>query len=154
MVGFQLKNTLSEHGYVARGVCRTDSTGHLVEVVERTKIEKTADGAKFTDETGAVMKLTGEESVSMNMWGFTPTLFGHLEEQFSRFLENNISNLKSEFFIPTAVSTLINSGKAKVKVLPSRDLWFGVTYKEDKPVVVESIRSLVKKGVYPEKVTL
>ena len=151
MVGFELMKTLSEHGHVARGVCKTDSAGHLLEVVERTKIEKTADGAKFTDEKGIVTNLAGNEIASMNMWGFTPSLFGYLDEQFSEFLKNNIGNLKSEFFIPTVVSTLINSKKAKVKVLPSRDQWFGVTYKEDKPVVVENVRKLISAGVYPEK---
>ncbi|MFZ2658173.1 MAG: sugar phosphate nucleotidyltransferase [Victivallales bacterium] len=151
MVGFELMKTLSEHGHVARGVCKSDPTGHLVEVVERTRIEKTADGAKFTDEKGVMTKLSGNEIASMNMWGFTPSLFGYLDEQFSEFLKNNIGNLKSEFFIPTVVSTLINSKKAKVKVLPSRDQWFGVTYKEDKPVVVENVRKLIGAGVYPGK---
>ncbi|HBC87931.1 MAG TPA: nucleotidyltransferase [Lentisphaeria bacterium] len=151
MVGFELKNTLSEFGHVARGVCKTDPTGHLVEVIERTKIEKTVDGAKFTDENGAVTKFIGNEIASMNMWGFTPSLFGYLDEQFSEFLKGNIGNLKSEFFIPTVVSRLIDTKKAKVKVLPSKDQWFGVTYKEDKPVVVEKIRKLFSSGIYPEK---
>lgn len=151
MVGFKLENTLSEFGYVARGVCKTDSNGFLVEVVERTKIEKIADGAKFTDDEGRIIKLSGKEIVSMNMWGFTPSLFGHLEKHFAEFLEKNIGNLKAEFFIPTVVGDLVNTGKARVKVLESKDLWFGVTYREDKPVVVENIRKLINSGAYPEK---
>jgi len=151
MVGFELKNTLSEHGHVARGVCQTNSSGHLVEVVERTNIVKTSDGAKFTDEKGQEIWLKGDEIASMNMWGFTPSLFGYLEEQFIEFLKANTGNIKAEFFIPTVVSKLIKSCSAEVKVLPSKDQWFGVTYKEDKPVVVESIRKLIKSGVYPEK---
>jgi UTP-glucose-1-phosphate uridylyltransferase len=151
MVGFKLANTLSEFGFVARGVCKTDSRGYLVEVVERTKIEKTEGGAKFTDETGTVMKLTGNEIVSMNMWGFTPSLFEHLEKEFSDFLDKNMGNLKAEFFIPTVVGNLVNIKKAQVKVLESKDQWFGVTYREDKPVVVENIRKLISSGAYPEK---
>ncbi len=151
MVGFELKNTLSEFGFVARGICKTDSKGYLVEVVERTKIEKTDSGAKFTDENGGTMKLTGNEIASMNMWGFTPSLFGHLEKQFVDFLERNIGNLKAEFFIPTVVGDLVKTNEARVKVLESRDQWFGVTYREDKPVVVENIRKLINSGAYPEK---
>ena len=151
MVGFKLENTLSEFGFVARGVCKTDSSGYLVEVIERTKIEKIEGGAKFTDDGGKIIKLIGNEIVSMNMWGFTPSLFSHLEKQFVDFLGNNIGNLKAEFFIPTVVGNLVNTKEAKVKVLESKDQWFGVTYREDKPVVVENIRKLISSGAYPEK---
>jgi hypothetical protein len=120
-------------------------------VVERTSIEKTDKGARFCDASGAIQDLTGDEVVSMNMWGLTPTLFGHLEREFTLFLEKNGSNPKAEFFLPTVVDGLINSGKATAKVLSTPELWFGVTYPQDKAVVVEGIRALVDKGVYPEK---
>ena len=132
-------------------MCKTDSRGYLVEVVERTKIEKIEGGAKFTDDSGNTIKLSGKEMVSMNMWGFTPSLFGHLEKQFVDFLGSNIGNLKAEFFIPTVVGNLVKTEKARVKVLESKDQWFGVTYREDKPVVVENIRRLISSGAYPEK---
>ncbi len=152
MVGFKLANTLSEFGHVARGVCKSAPDGTLMEVVERTKIEKTGSGAKFTDENGKTLSLSGQELVSMNMWGFDPSIFPHLEKQFVLFLEQKISDPKAEFFIPTVVSNLINSGKARVKVLPSADRWFGVTYREDKPVVVENLKKLIASGVYPGKI--
>ncbi|MFA6292596.1 MAG: sugar phosphate nucleotidyltransferase [Victivallales bacterium] len=151
MVGFKLENTLSEFGFVARGVCKTDSRGYLVDVVERTKIEKIEGGAKFTDEEGKTIKLAGNEIVSMNMWGFTASLFDHLEKHFVEFLGKNIGNPKAEFFIPTVVGDLVKTGKAKVKALESKDQWFGVTYRDDKPVVVENIRRLISSGEYPGK---
>lgn len=153
MVGFSLGNTLSEFGHVARGVCKSTPDGTLMEVVERTKIEKTGPGAKFTDENGKTVALSGQEIVSMNMWGFDPSIFPHLEKQFVLFLERKISDPKAEFFIPTVVGDLIASGKARVKVLPSADRWFGVTYREDKPVVVENLKKLIASGVYPQKIS-
>ncbi|HPN84801.1 MAG TPA: sugar phosphate nucleotidyltransferase [Victivallales bacterium] len=149
MVGFRLGNTLSEFGHVARGVCNTDKKGKLKEVVERTKIVKTSSGAKFTDENGNEVSLSGEEIVSMNMWGFSTSIFDHLEELFIKFLKKNMNDLKAEFFIPSAVSELILSGKASVKVLQSKDQWFGVTYREDKPVVVDNIRKMIDSKLYP-----
>lgn len=151
MVGFTLRNTLSEHGHVARGVCEVDKSGLLTRVVESTSIEKTDTGARFSDASGATHELTGDEVVSMNMWGLTPSLFGHLEREFALFLEKNGSNPKAEFFLPTVVDGLINNGIATAKVLSTPELWFGVTYPQDKAVVVEGIRALVAKGVYPEK---
>jgi UTP-glucose-1-phosphate uridylyltransferase len=153
MVGFKLANTLSEFGHVARGVCKSAPDSTLMEVVERTKIEKTDSGAKFTDENGKTVALSGQEIVSMNMWGFAPSIFPHLEKQFVLFLERKISDSKAEFFIPTVVGDLIASGKARVKVLPSTDRWFGVTYREDKPVVVENLKKLIASGVYPGKIS-
>ncbi|MBN1865319.1 MAG: hypothetical protein JW808_10495 [Victivallales bacterium] len=152
MVGFKLGNTLSEHGHVARGVCKVAQDGTLKEVVERTKIEKTPSGAVFTDETGQTHHLSPDETVSMNMWGFTPSIFTPLEEQFKTFLDNNLDNPKAEFFIPSVVGNLIDSALATVKVLQSKDHWFGVTYREDKPVVEKQIESLVAKGFYPKNV--
>ncbi len=149
MVGFTLRNTLSEHGHVARGVCEVDAKGLLTRVVERTHIEKTDTGARFADGNGW-RSLTGDEVVSMNMWGLTPSLFGTLQGEFSLFLQKHATDPKAEFFLPTVVDGLVNSGKATVKVLSTPEHWFGVTYPQDKAVVVEGIRSLVGQGVYPE----
>ncbi len=151
MVGFTLRNTLSEHGQVARGVCEVDPRGLMTHVVERTHIEKTGTGARYADGHGGWISLTGNEVVSMNMWGMTPSLFGHLQHEFPLFLQNNVTNPKAEFFLPTVVDGLVGAGKASVKVLSTPEHWFGVTYPQDKAVVVEGIRQLVDKGVYPEK---
>lgn len=150
MVGFQLNNTLSENGSVARGVCETDSSDNLTKIEELLKIFKTAEGAEDRPEGEEPRKLTGSEPVSMNMWCFTPEIFDFLEKQFTTWLDKNISVEKSEFLIPTEVDVLIKAGKAKVKVLHTDAKWFGVTYKEDKPVVVASIESLINAGEYPE----
>lgn len=149
MVGFVLSNTLSENGYVSRGVCELGTNSELTTVVERTNIVKTASGAEATLEDGSKLPLTGDEVVSMNFWGFTPSLFGYLETMFTDFLKEKGSELKSEFYIPFVVDELIQDGKAEVEVLTSRDSWFGVTYPEDKEAVVNSVRSLVEMGVYP-----
>jgi hypothetical protein len=151
MVGFTLRNTLSEHGHVARGVCDVDSRGLMTRVVERTHLEKTGMGARFSDGQGGWIPLTGDEVVSMNMWGLTPSLFGHLQREFPLFLKIQAGNPKSEFFLPTVVDGLVGSGMASVKVLSTPEHWFGVTYPRDKAVVVEGIRNLVAKGIYPEK---
>ncbi len=151
MVGFTLRNTLSEHGHVARGVCEVDGQGLMKRVVERTNIEKTETGARFAEANGGWTALTGDEVVSMNMWGLTPSLFPHLQREFPIFLEKNAANPKAEFFLPTVVDGLVGEGKASVKVLSTPEHWFGVTYPQDKAVVVEGIRKLVDKGVYPEK---
>ena len=149
MVGYVLRNTLSEHGSVARGICQTGPGGLLQSVAEITSIEKDGNGAKYGG--GEVHRLKGDEIVSMNFWGFTPALFGQLREQFTNFLKNHEREEKSEFYIPAAVNALIRSGQARVKVLPTPDLWFGVTYREDRPRVVESIRRLVEQRAYPAK---
>jgi UTP-glucose-1-phosphate uridylyltransferase len=151
MVGFILRNTLSDFGSVARGVCRVDANNYLTSVVEMMKIERDGAGAKNTDAEGKVTKLSGEESVSMNFWGFTPALFGQLETQFEAFLKKSGTELKSECYIPSTVNDLVVAGKAKAKVLRTNDSWFGVTYREDRPQVVESIRKLIAAGAYPEK---
>lgn len=151
MVGFILKNTLSEFGTVARGLCRTSADDYLESVVELTQIRKAASGASYTGQTGEVRALTGEETVSMNMWGFTPRAFDQFHGEFAKFLEQHGRNGKAEFYIPTAVNALLEARQAQVKVLRSRDSWFGITYREDKPRVVESIRQLVANGAYPPK---
>lgn len=149
MVGFTLRNTLSEHGHVARGVCDVDATGALKRVVERTTIEKAGNGARYADADGSWKPLTGDEPVSMNMWGLTPSLFGHLQREFPRFLAANGSNPKAEFFLPTVIDELIGGGQAAVQVLPTPEHWFGVTYPQDKAIVTDGIGALVRQGVYP-----
>ncbi len=151
MVGFVLRNTLSDFGSVARGVSKADSGGYLETVVELTSVERDGNGAKNTDPSGNVTSLTGDELVSMNMWGFNPQIFPQLRERFHAFLERSGNELKSEHFVPTAVNELVSSGKARVKVLRTNDAWFGVTYREDRPRVVDSIAALVKKGKYPDR---
>lgn len=151
MTGFILRNTISEHGSVARGVCSCDGDGFLKNVTEMTKIEKSGNAAVNTNEDGTKTELTGNEIVSLNMWGFSPSIFKHLEQTFKDFLNEKIDTPKSEFFIPTVVDTLIQEGKAKVKVLKSADNWFGVTYREDKEKVEENIKKLVAAKEYPEK---
>jgi hypothetical protein len=151
MVGFVLRNTLSDFGSVARGVSQADRDGYLQSVVELTKVEREGNGAKNTDPSGNVTHLTGEELVSMNMWGFTPQIFPQLQERFGAFLEKSGNDLKSEYYVPTAVNELVSSGQARVKVLRTNDAWFGVTYREDRPRVVDSIAALIRKGQYPEK---
>jgi NDP-sugar pyrophosphorylase family protein len=149
MVGFKLENTLSEFGSVARGICRLDSDNYLKGVTELTKIEKDGDHAKYTSDQGEVHPLSSQETVSMNIWGFTPRLFGQLSELMVEFLQISGQEQKSEFYIPTAVNTLVSRAQAKVKVLQTPDRWFGVTYREDKPRVVQSIQELVRAGEYP-----
>ena len=149
MVGFTLKNTLSEFGSVARGLCRTTSEGYLESVTELTQIEKDGDQARYTDSAGKVHSLSGHETVSMNMWGFTPTLFPHLRREFEIFLRQCGQQEKSELYIPTVVNTLVQTGAERLKVLTSPDSWFGVTYREDRPRVVESIQRLIERGDYP-----
>ena len=150
MVGFVLRNTLSEFGTVARGVCRVGGDGFLEQVVELTAIARDGDHAKETAGDGTVTMLTGDEPVSMNMFGFTAQVFGKLQEHFKKFLEANGADLKKECYIPSTVNEMLVAGQAKVKVLRSNDSWFGVTYREDHAHVVESIRRLVKNGKYPE----
>lgn len=149
MVGFTLKNTLSEHGTVARGVCQTDEGGKLTDIQELTKIAKLPVGAEHRGEDGQVVALTGDEPVSMNMWGFTPAIFPQLEADFRGFLAAKGSEMKSEAYIPMSVGALIRTGQATCQVLRSDSTWFGVTYREDKPIVQASIAQQVASGAYP-----
>ena len=151
MVGFVLKNTLSENGFVSRGICELNRDNSLKTVVERTNIVKTSTGAEATLDNGDKLELTGDEVVSMNFWGFTPNLFNHLEVMFSDFLKERGKELKSEFYIPSVVADLIKTEKATAEVFTSTDSWFGVTYPEDKESVVNSVRELVENGVYPNR---
>jgi len=151
-IGYRLINTLSEFGFVSRGVCTLDDEGDLAEVVERLRVEKDGQGAKTLDPAGRWMKLNGNEIVSMNFWGFTPTLFNHLETGFSQFLEREGQNTEAEYYIPFAVNELVRLGKARVKYISTAEKWFGVTYPEDVPCVRSRIRELVGEGIYPEKI--
>lgn len=151
MVGYGLRHTLSEHGYVSRGVCQTDKEEFLKTVVERTNIERINNKIITKLDDGSDMELTGNEVVSMNFWGFSTSFFSFLETHFEKFIKNNSENPKAEFYIPFVVNELINKGEATLKVLESQDLWFGVTYKDDKGTAVESISNLISEGVYPNK---
>ena len=151
MVGYTLRNTLSEYGYVSRGVCQCNENMDLVSVTERTKIGRNGTGAVFTDEAGQQQELSGDEIVSMNFWGFEPDIFEHLQKQFNEFLARHGSEQKSELYIPSVVDRLVNSGQKNVKVLHTPDRWFGVTYKQDKEIAQKSIRHLIEQGVYPHK---
>ena len=151
MVGFVLRNTLSEFGSVARGVCRLGPNGFLQNVVELTRIEREGAAAKYTDAAGTVQPLTGDEVVSLNLWGFQPLIFQQLKREFIEFLKTHREDEKAEFFISTEIDKLVARGEAKVKVLRTPDSWFGITYREDRSMVVSGIERLVRNGVYPQK---
>jgi hypothetical protein len=151
MVGFRLRNTLSEHGSVARGLCAVDGRGYLQGVVERTRVERDGRGARFMTGDGRWEALTGDEFVSLNMWGFMPSLFDHLRAEFPVFLAESGANPGAEFFLPTVVDALIRRGQATVRVLATPETWFGVTYPEDKPRLEAGIRELIAAGTYPER---
>lgn len=151
MVGYRVGNTLSESGSVARGVCGTNDEGFLTTVVERTAIERIDGNIQFKDENDQMVTICENTPVSMNMWGFTPDYFKYSEDFFIDFLKNNMSNLKSEYFIPLMVNELIVNGTARVKVLDTTSKWFGVTYAADRQGVVDKIQALVEAGEYPAK---
>lgn len=151
MVGFTLGKTLSDHGAVNRGICEMDDEGYLVKAVETLKIEKGNGEAKYPGPDGETKTLDYDTLVSMNMWGFTPSVFPMSEQEIRDFLRERGNEAKSEIYIPPVVEKLIAEGRARCKVLHSGENWFGVTYPEDKPKVVEEIGKLIEKGVYPEK---
>ena len=149
MAGYVLENTLSENGGVSRGVCETDAQSNLVRVTETHNITKTASGAAVPEGEGW-RDIDPKSYVSMNMWGLTPALIDRLYTGFPAFLDSIADNpLKVEYLLPMEVDKLLQAGKASVKLLPTNDKWFGVTYKEDKPAVVAAIRKLIEDGVYP-----
>lgn len=151
MVGFVLEKTLTEHGHVSRGICVVDQDGFLVEIRERTHVRRFDEVAKYTEDGRHWFEIPQGSTASMNIWGFTPDLFSKLETRFSDFLEQNSDNLeKAEFFLPNVVGDLIREGKARVRVLPTNESWFGVTYQQDRPQVKKAIRDLLRQGVYPE----
>jgi len=150
LVGYQIDKTLSEYGSVSRGVCKVDDNGNMVEINERTQVYFKPDGSVVYEEGGVETPLPNDTRVSMNFWGFTPAVFEQSLPMFQRFVEANEDKPKSEFFIPLVADELIKSGEASFKVIPTASKWFGVTYKEDKPIVQKSISDLVNSGVYPE----
>jgi dTDP-glucose pyrophosphorylase len=150
MVGYELQKTISEHGSVARGICNVDHRGYLSGMVERTKIYLKESKIVYEDENASVHELSPRETVSMNLFGFTPDFFAYIEEDFRKFLKKNARNPKAELYIPYVVNNLINEGKSTMSVLQTPDSWFGVTYQDDKPRVLKAIRDLVEEGIYPE----
>ncbi len=154
MVGYMVENTLTDNGYVSRGVCQADSEGYLNSVVERTHIEKQGERIVYTEDGSNFAEIPAGSLVSMNMWGLRPSVFAELKSRFTQFLKNEaVSNpMKAEFYIPMVMDELINEGKATIKVLPTKERWFGVTYMEDKPALVASLKALKAEGLYPEKV--
>ena len=150
MVAYRLGNTLSENGSVSRGVCSVNIEGMLTDVVERTKIERMEDGIYFIDEAGGRHFLPDQTPVSMNFWGFHPTVLDEIETQFHDFVMANLDKPKAEFYIPSVVNQLIKTGQIKLQVLTSESQWYGVTYPEDKDTVQAALRGMVDTGVYPK----
>ena len=152
MVGYQLGNTVTDNGSVARGVCQTNAEGYLTAVVERTRIEKYEGGIHFTEDGENWEDLPFETPVSMNMWGYTSEFLKEVEARFPKFLEEEVSKnpAKAEFFLPMTVGALLKEGKATVKVLRSPDKWYGVTYAADKPQVVAALKAMTEAGKYPD----
>ena len=148
IIGYQVDRTLSDHGTVSRGVCKVEN-GNMVAINERLKVYFKEDGSVAYEDNGEEFPLDPETRVSMNFWGFTPAVFKQSEELFKEFVEANKTNPKSEFFIPLVADELIKNGTATFKVIPTSTKWFGVTYKEDKPIVQKSISELVENGTYP-----
>ena len=153
MVGYELGKTVTDNGSVARGVCQVNNEGYLTSVVERTKIEKQADGAiRFTEDGTTWMDLPEKTTVSMNMWGFTPSFAAESQARFPAFLDKALveNPMKGEYFLPSTVSALLAEDKATVKMLYSPDKWYGVTYAADKPVVVNALKEMTEQGLYPD----
>lgn len=155
MVGYQLKNTVTENGHVARGVCTLDENAHLVKVEERTRIEKRDGGIAFTEDDGETWnELPTDAVVSMNMWGFSASFLKEIKEGFAAFLEEGLAKnpMKCEYYLPSVVTKLLVEDRATVTVLETTDKWYGVTYKEDKPLVMAAIQEMKDNGIYPEQV--
>lgn len=153
MVGYLLKNTVTEHGHVARGVCSVDESGYLTDIVERVRIEREGDHARYTEDDGETWShLDGETPVSMNLWGFSGSFLPETWKRFPAFLENALAQNpeKAEYFLPSVVSELIAEQKARVKVLASSDKWYGVTYQADRPTVVAALQAMTDRGLYPK----
>ena len=148
MVGYAIQDVLSENGTVSRGVCSTNENGQLIGMVERTSIAR--EGEKILSKgENELFEIPENTPVSMNFWGFHPAVFGDIQSMWNEFLPANLSNLKSEFYIPTVANNLITAGKAAFEILPGGKVWFGVTYTEDRPVVIEALQKLHAKGEYP-----
>lgn len=154
MVGYRLKNTVTDNGYVSRGVCELNEKKELVSVTERTRIEKRDGGVAYSEDGGQTWTgIDGDTLVSMNMWGFTHSMLEEIGAGFPVFLEKGIQEnpMKCEYYLPAVVSSLLEDDRTAVKVLESEDKWYGVTYKEDKPVVVAAIQSMKDSGLYPQE---
>ena len=151
LVGYELRNTLSDYGNVSRGICEVDSNGYLTKVVERTKVKKNGIDAAYLSSNGEWLPIKGDELVSTNLWGFTPSIFTSLDQLFKKFLDENGKDEQAEFFIPSAVDQLIRQNTAKVSVLRSDEQWVGVTHREDKSRVKEQIYKRIAVGDYPKK---
>ncbi len=152
MIGYLLKNTITEHGYVARGICSIDDDGYLSEIYERTHIEMFEERAKYSEDKGKTwIDLSLDSTVSMNMWAFTPSIFEELEKHFEKFLEKSLPPTKAEFFLPEVVNALLKRELAQVKVIRTQARWAGVTYQKDKDSVKKYIAGLVEEGFYPRK---
>ncbi|MBN1558266.1 MAG: nucleotidyltransferase [Lentisphaerae bacterium] len=149
MVGYRLRETLSPHGAVSRGVCRSDAAGRLTSIVERRGVEQAGAEARYREDDGSWRALPGDTLVSMNFWGFKPSLFAHLEAGFAAFLEARGEDPEAEYFVPNVVNALVRDGAASVQVLQTESPWFGVTYPRDKANVVARIRALTARGAYP-----
>lgn len=153
MVGYILKNTLTENGHVARGICTMDSNGFLSNICERTKIRKNGEDAVYTEDDQTWIPISGKSIVSMNLWGFTPSILTELKKRFPDFLDQAMREnpLKAEYFLPTVVGSLISEQSAEVKVLCSNDQWYGVTYRPDHQMVAAAMKSLKEQGMYPKR---
>jgi len=149
-IGYILKNTLSDYGYVSRGELLVNNENMMTGAFERTQVKNSDRGALYEDEKGEIFPIDINTVVSMNMWGFTPTIFTFLAEQFNDFIKENALNPRAEFVIPNVINNLINNDQAMVKVISSNEQWFGMTYPEDRPLVKERINQMVKNGNYPE----
>jgi len=149
LIGYILKNSLSDHGFVSRAECRTDENGLLSYVKERTKIKKEGQQVFYEDENGNRMGIDENTTVSMNMWGFMPSLFDYLEKGLIKFFKENASSLRAEYFLPDLIDDLIRTGKVDIPVLRTDEKWFGMTYQEDREMVTARLAELVKQGVYP-----
>ncbi|MBP7831148.1 MAG: nucleotidyltransferase [Kiritimatiellae bacterium] len=151
MVGYTLRDTLSDHGTVTRGICDCDDRLYLRRIVETAKVARDGRRAVTADAAGQPQALTGDEWVSMNAWAFTPTIFDHLDREFGLFLKKQGADPKAEFFIPGVVGSLIGEGRVRVRVLPGTGRWFGITYREDKPSIVAALQDMVSQGQYPAR---
>jgi NDP-sugar pyrophosphorylase family protein len=152
IVGYKLGNTLSDHGHVNRGVCKVGQDGLLQHIVETRQIEKINGGAKAPGPDGQDLLFTGNEIVSMNLFGFKPSCYDYLRKEFREFINNKGMDLKAELDIPTSLDKFVKNGTIRIKVLMSNEKWFGVTYREDKPHVVENIKKMIRRGVYPARI--
>lgn len=152
LVGYQLENTLTDHGSVARGICKVDNNGYLIEVRERTKIQERGGKIQFCTEDETWVEISADTIASMNLWGFSPTIFEELDLSFKKFLVEHKKDLvKPEYFLPEVVTDLLHEKKATVKVLPTLERWFGITYRQDVNALKRKIVEKVDKGVYPKK---